>query len=91
MQVTYLGCVLDEMLSADAIILKTINKLNWKLKFLFRKNRCLTKELCRMLYNALIQLHFDYECPAWYPNLDKKKKNRKENANNAKQMHTLFP
>ena len=55
--------------------LKVINKINGKLKFLYRKNRYLIKELRRML-NALIQPHFDYACPAWYPNLNEKTKKK---------------
>ena len=42
-----------------------------------------------MLCSALIQPHFDYICPSWYPNLNEE--NKKENTNNAKEMHTLFP
>ena len=38
-------------------------------------------ELC----NALIQPHFDYTCPAWYPNLTGKKE--KEVTNYAKLKH----
>ena len=53
--------------------LKVINKINGKLKFLYRKNEFLTTELRRMLCNALIQPHFDYACPAQYPNLTGKK------------------
>ena len=45
-----------------------------KVKFLYRKKIYLTKELRRMLCNTLIQPHFDYACPAWYPNLDEKAK-----------------
>ena len=59
--------------------LKVINKINGKLKFLYRKNRFLSPELRRMLCNALIQPHFDYACPAWYPNLTEK--DEKENTN----------
>ena len=29
-----------------------------------------------MLCNALIQPHFDYTCPAWYPNLTEKTKKK---------------
>ena len=29
-----------------------------------------------MLYNALIQPHFDYACPDWYPNLTEKTKKK---------------
>ena len=57
--------------------LKVVNKINRKLKFLYRKNRFLRPELRRMLYNALIQPHFDYACPAWYPNLTEKMKKKK--------------
>ena len=56
--------------------LKVINKINGKLKFLYRKNRFLSPELRRMLCNALIQPHFDYACPAWYPNLNEKMKKK---------------
>ena len=51
-----------------------INQINGKLKFLYRKNKFLTPKLRRTLCNALIQPHFDYACPAWYPNLTKKTK-----------------
>ena len=55
--------------------LKVINKINWKLKFFYRKYNFLTPELCRMSGNALIQPHFDYSCPASYPNpIEKAKK-----------------
>ena len=63
-------------LEREPIALKVINKINGKLKFLCRKNRYLTKELRRMLCNALIQPHFGYAYPAWYPNLNKKTKKK---------------
>ena len=56
-------------MSGEPMALKIINKINGRLKFLYRKNRFLSPELRRMLRNALIQPHFDYACPAWYPNL----------------------
>ena len=62
--------------------LKVINKINGKLKFLYRKNRFLSPELQTMLYNVLILPHLDYACPAWYPNLTEKTK--KENTAYAK-------
>ena len=73
-QVTCLGCVLDETMSGEPMALKFINKINGKLTFLYRKNRYLTKDLCRMLCNAIIQPYFDYACPAWYPNPNEKMK-----------------
>ena len=68
-KVTYLGCLLDERMSEESMALKTIKKINQKLKFLYRKNQFLTPELRQLLCNALIQPHFDYTCSAWYPNL----------------------
>ena len=59
-QVTYLGCVLDESMSGEPMALKVVNKINRRLKFLYRKNKFLTPELRRMLCNAHIQPHFDY-------------------------------
>ena len=56
--------------------LNIVNKINNKLKFLYRKNNFLTPALRRLLCNALIQPHFDYACSAWYPNLTKKLKPR---------------
>ena len=73
-EATYLGCVLDETMSGEPMVLKVINKINGKLKFLYSKNRFLIPELRRILCNALIQQHFDYVCPAWYPNLTEKRK-----------------
>ena len=75
-QVTYLRCVLHETMSGEPMVLKVINKINRKLKFLYRKNRYLTKELRRMLCNALLKPHIDYACPVWYPNLDEKRKRK---------------
>ena len=56
-------------MSGEPMALKVINKINEKLKFIYR-NIFITKELYRMLCNALIQPHFDYACPALYPNLN---------------------
>ena len=55
----YLGCVLDETMSEEPMALNVINKINGKLKLLYRKNKFLSPELRRMLCNALIQPHFD--------------------------------
>ena len=68
-KVSYLGCILDETLSGESMGLHVLNKLNNKLKFLYRKNRFLSPALKRLLCNALIQPHFDFACAAWYPNL----------------------
>ena len=97
-QVTYLGCVLDEKISCEPMALKLINKINGKLKFRYSKNRYLTKELHRMFCNALIHPHFDYACPAWYPNLNEKTKQKMQIMQNKcirfclklEKMHYIF-
>ena len=63
-------------MSGEPMALKVINKINSKLKFLYRKNRFLSPELQRLLRNALINPHFDYTCSAWYPNLTEKTKKK---------------
>ena len=58
-EVTYLGCVLDrrdDVRRANGIK-NYKNKINSKLKFLYRKNRFLSPEHWRILCNALIQPH----------------------------------
>ena len=75
-EVTFLGCVLGETMSGEPMALKVSNKINGKLKFLYRKTRFLSPELRSMLCNALIQANFDYTCPAWYPNLTEKTKKK---------------
>ena len=74
--------MLDETMSGETMALSVINKINNKLKFLYRKNRFLTPTLRRLLCNALIQPHFDYACSAWYPSLTKKLKNRIQTSQN---------
>ena len=76
LELTYLGCVLDKVMLGEPMVLKVINKTNNELKFLYWKNTFLSPELWRMLCNALIQPHFDYVCPAWYPNLTEKTKTK---------------
>ena len=56
----------------ETMVLKVVNKINNKLKFLYGKNNFLMPALRHLLCNALTQAHFDYACSAWYPNLTKK-------------------
>ena len=62
--------------------LSVFNKINNKLKFLYWKNRFLTPTMRRLLCNALIQPLVDCACSAWYPNLNKKLKNRIQTSQN---------
>ena len=81
-KVKYLACMLDETISGETMSLSVINKINNKLKFLYRKHRFLTPTLRRLLCNALIQPHFNYACSAWYPNVTKKLKIRIQTSQN---------
>ena len=78
----YLGCMLDETVFGETMEISVINKINNKLKCLYRKKRFLTPILRGLLCNALIQPHFDYACSGWYPNLTKKLKNRIQSSQN---------
>ena len=61
---------------------KGICKYNARLKFLHQKSKYLTPSLGRLVCNTLIKSYFDYEYSAWYPNLSKKPKNKKQTSQN---------
>ena len=62
--------------------LNVVNKINNKLKFLYRKNSFLMPALRKLLHNALTQPHFDYAFSTWYPNLTRKLKHRIQTTQN---------
>ena len=66
-KVTYLGCILDESLSGESMALHVLNKINSRLRFLYRQNRFLNKPLWRLLCDD--PAFFDYACSSWYPSL----------------------
>ena len=61
-RVIYLGCILEETVSAESMANKVISKVKTRLKFLHQKNKYLTPNLRRLLCNTLIQSYFDYAC-----------------------------
>ena len=81
-KVTYLGCILDETISGESMATHVINRVNSKLRLLYRQNKLLDIPLRRLLCNAMIQPFFDYACNAWYPNLNKNLKTRLKQAQN---------
>ena len=81
-KVTYLGCILDETLSGESMATHVINKVNSRLRFLYRQKKFLETPLRRLLCNAMIQPFFDYACNARYPNLNKNLKTRLKAAQN---------
>ena len=58
-KVTYLGYILDETLSGESIAIHVINKINSRLRFLYRQNRYLSFLLRRLLCKAMIQPFLD--------------------------------
>ncbi len=71
LSVKYLGLVLDKYLSGEAIVNSIVNKVNAKLKFLYRQRNFLDMNLRKLLCNSLIQCHFDYSCSSWYNGISK--------------------
>ena len=74
--VEYLRCFLDYNLNGETMGQKVLNKINSKLKFLYRQAPFLNPACKRLLCNALIRPHFDYGCTSWYSLLSKVFKTR---------------
>ena len=53
-KVTYLGCIFDETLSGESMATHVINKVNSRLRFLYRQIKFLDIPLRRLLCNAMI-------------------------------------
>ena len=60
--VKYLGVMLDQELSGEAIANEVIKKVNARLRFMYRQGYFLTSSMWKTLCNSLIQCHFDYAC-----------------------------
>ena len=58
--VTYLDCIFDVTLSGESMAIHVINKINSRLRLLYRQNRFLSFPLRRLLCNAIVQPFFDY-------------------------------
>ena len=65
----YLGCILDESLSGESMVLHVLDEINSRLRFLYIQNRFLNKPVWRLPCNTMIQPFFDYACSAWYTTL----------------------
>ena len=66
-KVKYLGVTLDDSLTGKSMVESILSKINNKLKFLYRKQKFLNKDIRRLLCNSLIQPHYDFACCSWYP------------------------
>ena len=69
-------------MSGERAALNIVNKINSKLKVLYRKNSILAPALWRLLCNELMQPHFNYTCSTWYRNLTKKLMHRVQTTQN---------
>ena len=69
--VKYLGLNLDNQLSGEAIVNNIVQKVNARLKFLYRQCSFLEEKLRKSVCSALIQCHLDYACSSWYSGLNR--------------------
>ena len=53
-RVTYLGCILDEFLSGELMVLHVLNKINSRLRFIYRQSRFLNKLTTVVLHGTLV-------------------------------------
>ena len=74
--VKYLGLNLDDQLSGEAIVNSIVQKVNGRLKFLYRQCSFLEEKLRKSICSALIQCHLDYACSSWYSGLNKQLKKK---------------
>ena len=70
--VKYIGFYLDANFSGESSAMKSLQKINGKFQFLHRIIVFLNPTLCRLLFNSLIQPHFDYAYICWYRLVSKK-------------------
>ena len=74
--VKYLGFNLDDQLTGEEIVNNIVQKVNGRLKFLYRQCNFLEEKLRKSICSALIQCHLDYVCSSWYSGLNKQLKKK---------------
>ena len=74
--VRYLGLSLGNQLSGEAIVNNIVEKVNARLKVLYRQCLFLEETLRKSVCSALIQSHLDYACSSWYSGLNKNLKKK---------------
>ena len=60
-----------------------LRKVNRKQKLLYRQSRYLSYPLKRMLWNTLLQPHYNFACCSWYPNLSMSLKTKLQTTQNS--------
>jgi len=74
--VKYLGVDLNQSLNGETHAKSIVQKINGKVKFLYRQCRTLSTQSRKILCSAIIQPHFDYACSSWYTSLSAKTKHK---------------
>ena len=72
--VKYLGLTLDDQLTGEATSNSIVQKVNGRLKFIYRQYNFLEEKLRKSICLALIQCHIDCVCSSWYSSLNKQLK-----------------
>ena len=80
--VKYLGLQIDKFLDCERIVLSIVQKVNARLKFLYRHANVLNTQSRITLTSALIQCHFDYSCSSWFGGISKTLKQKLQVAQN---------
>ena len=70
------GQYLTDQLTGEAIVNSIVQKVNGRLKFLYRQCNFLEEKLRKSICSALIQCHIDYACSSWYSGLNKQLKKK---------------
>lgn len=69
--VVYLGLELDQYLAGEQTAHKIIQKVNSRLKFLYRQVNCLDQNTKKIICSALVLCLFDYSISSWYGGISK--------------------
>lgn len=80
--VKYLGLDLDQTLSGEATVNTIVNKVNSRVKFLYRQAKYLDTKTKLTIASALILSHFDYSIASWYCGLTKSLQHKLQAAQN---------
>ena len=88
-KVKYLGLSIDSLLNGESIVSSIIQKVNARLKFLYRQAGCLDRGSRMTLSSTLIQCYFDYSCSSWYSSLSKHLKQKLQMCQNKMVRFTL--
>ena len=73
---------IDKFLDCERIVLSIVQKVNARLKFLYRHANVLNTQSRITITSAIIQCHFDYSCSSWFGGIRKTLKQKLQVAQN---------